>query len=169
MRLGLTAEFEYVAYRFLLRTKRIFAPWLVVVGLRCVADHQASRLDPLRGKMGIESNPLAAEPMPTLDTGSDLTKDHRADPETSVTPSVNEKLPIDDDDDHDEEEVSEELTPAERRVLKLKCSLFMTLVPGMSFSLQWLDKSCVASAAVMGIRKDLGMKGDQYSWTTSGT
>lgn len=60
-----------------------------------------------------------------------------------------------------------ELTDAERRTLKLKCGLFMALVPGCSYALQYLDKSCVASASVMGLRQDLHMVGNQYSWTTS--
>lgn len=61
----------------------------------------------------------------------------------------------------------EELTPHEKRILRLKCGTFMALLPGLSYSLQYLDKACVASASVMGIRKDLHMVGKQYSWTTS--
>lgn len=51
-------------------------------------------------------------------------------------------------------ESDDELTPAEKRTLKLKCSIFMYLLPGMSFALVYLDKVAVGSTSIMGIRKD---------------
>lgn len=60
-----------------------------------------------------------------------------------------------------------QLTPREKRILRWKCGLFMALLPGMSYSLQYLDKAVVASSSVMGLRKDLNMHGTMYSWTTS--
>lgn len=54
----------------------------------------------------------------------------------------------------------------DRKVLR---KLDFYLIPFISFlySLFYIDKASNGFAAVMGIRTDMNMKGDQYSWTTS--
>nr|QFR37149.1 MFS transporter [Cyberlindnera americana] len=53
---------------------------------------------------------------------------------------------------------------------KLRRKLDWTLLPifGFLYMVQFMDKTCISFAAIMGIRTDYNMVGQMYSWTTSG-
>ncbi|KAJ5973267.1 MFS allantoate transporter [Penicillium waksmanii] len=60
----------------------------------------------------------------------------------------------------------EALSPEEdKRILR---KLDMCLLPVMAFSylFQYLDKSALASTAIMGLREDLDLTGEEYSWSS---
>lgn len=53
---------------------------------------------------------------------------------------------------------------------KLRRKLDWTLLPifGFLYMVQFMDKTCINFAAIMGVQTDFNMKGQMYSWTTSG-
>ncbi|KAG5370255.1 putative transporter [Yarrowia sp. C11] len=59
------------------------------------------------------------------------------------------------------------LDPATDRRLLRKIDLFLCPVMMLVYSMQFVDKSTNATAAVMGLRKDLHMTGNDYSWTAT--
>lgn len=79
--------------------------------------------------------------------------------------SLLHSLPDDKVAERDDDDV--QLTPQEQWLLRCKCGAFMALLPAISFAIQFLDKAVVSNTSVMGIRKDLNMHGDMYSWTAS--
>ncbi|KAL2864338.1 major facilitator superfamily domain-containing protein [Aspergillus lucknowensis] len=68
---------------------------------------------------------------------------------------------------HGEENVFEAIDPAEER--KLVRKLDMVILPLMAFVyfFQYLDKSSINYAAVFGLRDDLSLKGQEFSWVVS--
>lgn len=61
----------------------------------------------------------------------------------------------------------ETLTPEDDRRILRRIDLF--LLPVMTISHFWcsLDKSTLAQSSLLGIRQDLGMVGQDYSWASS--
>ena len=60
-----------------------------------------------------------------------------------------------------------EVTPEEDRKLRWKIDYCMFPLMCILYAVQFMDKISTSSAAVMGLRTDLKMHGDQYSWVTS--
>ncbi|CAI4045457.1 hypothetical protein SUVZ_10G3340 [Saccharomyces uvarum] len=60
-----------------------------------------------------------------------------------------------------------EVTPEEDRKLRWKIDYCMFPLMCILYAVQFMDKISTGSAAVMGLRTDLKMHGDQYSWVTS--
>ncbi|GAB7356839.1 hypothetical protein MBLNU459_g7713t1 [Dothideomycetes sp. NU459] len=58
-------------------------------------------------------------------------------------------------------------TEEEARQVKRKIDLYLLPILCITFGLQYLDKVTVSYAAVYGMRKDLGLVGQEYSWVTS--
>lgn len=59
------------------------------------------------------------------------------------------------------------ITPEEDRKLVRKIDLYMFPLLCLLYSIQFMDKISNGSAAIMGLREDLKMHGDQYSWVGS--
>ncbi|SCU82851.1 LADA_0C08306g1_1 [Lachancea dasiensis] len=59
------------------------------------------------------------------------------------------------------------VTPEEDRRLVRKIDLYMFPLLCLLYAIQFMDKISNGSAAVMGLREDLHMHGDQYSWVGS--
>ena len=59
------------------------------------------------------------------------------------------------------------VTPEEDRKLCWKIDMCMFPLMCLIYAVQFMDKIATSSAAVMGLRKDLKMKGNQYSWVGS--
>lgn len=66
-----------------------------------------------------------------------------------------------------EESKSMKITPEEDRKLLWKIDLCMFPLMCLLYAVQFMDKITTSSAAVMGLREDLKMHGDQYSWVGS--
>lgn len=60
-----------------------------------------------------------------------------------------------------------EVTPEQDRKLCLKIDMCMFPLMCLIYAVQFMDKIATGSAAVMGLREDLHMKGKQYSWVGS--
>ncbi|CAI4044077.1 hypothetical protein SKDZ_10G3480 [Saccharomyces kudriavzevii ZP591] len=60
-----------------------------------------------------------------------------------------------------------EVTPQEDKKLRWKIDYCMFPLMCILYAVQFMDKISTSSAAVMGLRTDLKMHGDQYSWVTS--
>ncbi|KAM3163928.1 putative Allantoate permease [Lachancea thermotolerans] len=60
-----------------------------------------------------------------------------------------------------------EITPEEDRRLVRKIDLYMFPLLCLLYAIQFMDKISNGSAAIMGLREDLKMHGDQYSWVGS--
>ncbi|CCE82613.1 Piso0_002345 [Millerozyma farinosa CBS 7064] len=54
------------------------------------------------------------------------------------------------------------------RRLRIKADLFILPLICLIYAIQMMDKLTNSSASVMGLKKDLNMSGDMYSWTGSG-
>lgn len=52
----------------------------------------------------------------------------------------------------------------DRRLLR-KIDMYMMPIMMMIYAVQYMDKSTNSTASVMGLRDDLGMEGDDYSWS----
>ncbi|CCK72924.1 allantoate permease family MFS transporter KNAG_0M00710 [Huiozyma naganishii CBS 8797] len=59
------------------------------------------------------------------------------------------------------------VTPEEDRKLVWKLDLVMFPLICFIYAIQYMDKIATGSAAIMGLRQDLHMHGDQYSWVGS--
>ncbi|CAB4255199.1 similar to Saccharomyces cerevisiae YJR152W DAL5 Allantoate permease [Maudiozyma barnettii] len=59
------------------------------------------------------------------------------------------------------------VTPEEDRKLCWKIDMCMFPLMCLIYAVQFMDKIATSSAAVMGLREDLKMKGNQYSWVGS--
>ncbi|AOW07271.1 major facilitator superfamily domain-containing protein [Yarrowia lipolytica] len=83
---------------------------------------------------------------------------------TSPSTSLEKQL-----DEHHVAEVDDlvpyELDPETDRRLLRKTDLYLCPVMMFVYAVQFMDKSTNSTASVMGLREDLGMKGDMYSWT----
>ncbi|KAJ5887951.1 Major facilitator superfamily domain general substrate transporter [Penicillium taxi] len=60
-----------------------------------------------------------------------------------------------------------EYTEEEARRVKHKTDLYLLPILSLTYGLQYLDKVTTSYAAVYGMRTDLGLKGQEYSWITS--
>ncbi|GMM42478.1 allantoate permease [Hanseniaspora uvarum] len=60
-----------------------------------------------------------------------------------------------------------EFTPEEEKKLVRKLDLCLLPIMGLSYSLQFLDKTSIGSAAILGLRTDLKMVGKDYSTASS--
>lgn len=74
---------------------------------------------------------------------------------------------VDDAMDFAEQAKDIKVTPEEDRKLLWKIDLCMFPLMCLLYALQYMDKVTTSSAAVMGLRTDLKMEGDQYSWVGS--
>ena len=74
---------------------------------------------------------------------------------------------VDDAMDFAEEAKDIVVTPEEDRKLLWKIDLCMFPLMCLLYAVQFMDKVTTSSAAVMGLRTDLKMHGDQYSWVGS--
>ncbi|KAH8895497.1 MFS general substrate transporter [Thozetella sp. PMI_491] len=61
----------------------------------------------------------------------------------------------------------ETLSPQEYKRLVWRIDLRLMPILIVSYGLQYLDKTSLSYSAIMGIQKDLGLVGQQYSWTSS--
>lgn len=59
------------------------------------------------------------------------------------------------------------VTPKQDRKLVWKIDLCMFPLMCLIYAVQYMDKVATGSAAIMGLRDDLKMHGDQYSWVGS--
>ena len=59
------------------------------------------------------------------------------------------------------------LTKEEDRAVKRKLDMIVMPLFSFLYMIQFMDKTCISFAAVMGIQKDYHMVKDMYSWTTS--
>ncbi|CCK70061.1 allantoate permease family MFS transporter KNAG_0D03140 [Huiozyma naganishii CBS 8797] len=66
-----------------------------------------------------------------------------------------------------EEAKNLKITPEEDRKLVWKIDLCMFPLMCLIYAVQFMDKISTSSAAIMGLRTDLKMHGDQYSWVGS--
>ncbi|KAL6024077.1 Allantoate permease [Candidozyma auris] len=66
---------------------------------------------------------------------------------------------------HNDEKV--ELDPETDRKLLWKIDLYLLPLICLLYAVQFMDKMSNSYAAVMGLREDLDMHGDRYSWTGS--
>ncbi|CDO93774.1 unnamed protein product [Kluyveromyces dobzhanskii CBS 2104] len=60
-----------------------------------------------------------------------------------------------------------ELTPKEDSRVRRKLDLIVMPLFSFLYMIQFMDKTCISFAAVMGIQEDYNMAGTMYSWTTS--
>ncbi|KAK4868072.1 hypothetical protein LT330_007270 [Penicillium expansum] len=60
-----------------------------------------------------------------------------------------------------------EYTEEEEKAVRRKIDLHLLPILCLTFGLQYLDKVTTSYAAVYGMRKDLGLVGQEYSWATS--
>ncbi|SCV99685.1 LAFE_0B00254g1_1 [Lachancea fermentati] len=60
-----------------------------------------------------------------------------------------------------------ELTPEEDKRLVRKIDLNMFPLMSLVYAIQFMDKTTIGNAAIMGLLTDLEMTGDQYSWAGS--
>lgn len=60
-----------------------------------------------------------------------------------------------------------ELTPEENKKLVRKIDLCMFPLMSLIYAIQFMDKTTLGNAAIMGLLPDLKMTGDQYSWAGS--
>ncbi|RCK65775.1 Allantoate permease [Candida viswanathii] len=60
-----------------------------------------------------------------------------------------------------------ELDPKEARKLVRKIDLYLLPIMCLLYCFQFMDKLTTSYASVMGMRQDLNMVGDMYSWTSS--
>lgn len=74
---------------------------------------------------------------------------------------------VDDAMDYLEDAKEVVITPEEDRKLVWKIDLCMFPLMCLLYATQFMDKVATSSAAVMGLREDLKMHGDQYSWVGS--
>ncbi len=58
----------------------------------------------------------------------------------------------------------EEIDPVEEKKLVLKTDLILCPMMCLVYAIQFMDKTASSYAAIMGLRTDLGMKGNMYSW-----
>lgn len=59
------------------------------------------------------------------------------------------------------------LSPEEEKRLLRKIDLWLLPVMAMSYLFQLLDKTALASTAIMGLQTDLHLKGSEYSWASA--
>ncbi|EXJ81045.1 hypothetical protein A1O3_07333 [Capronia epimyces CBS 606.96] len=62
---------------------------------------------------------------------------------------------------------SEALSPAEDRRLLRRADMWLLPVLFVTYMFQYLDKSTMANAAILGLRSDLHLQGQDYSWASS--
>ncbi|CAM1507320.1 Fc.00g069610.m01.CDS01 [Cosmosporella sp. VM-42] len=60
-----------------------------------------------------------------------------------------------------------EFTPQEERRVRWKIDLYFLPILAISFGLQYLDKVTISYAAIYGMREELNLVGQQYSWANS--
>ncbi|KAH7196506.1 major facilitator superfamily domain-containing protein [Fusarium flagelliforme] len=58
-----------------------------------------------------------------------------------------------------------ETTPEQDRSLRWKLDLHLMPLLCFTYALQSIDKNTISYAAVFGLREDLGLKGNEFSWT----
>ncbi|WXC58416.1 hypothetical protein SNK03_004314 [Fusarium graminearum] len=63
-------------------------------------------------------------------------------------------------------EVLERLSPKEDKRIRRKLDRCLLPVMALSYAFQYLDKSALASTAILGLREDLKLIGDEYSWSS---
>ncbi|CEF76358.1 hypothetical protein FGSG_08099 [Fusarium graminearum PH-1] len=63
-------------------------------------------------------------------------------------------------------EVLERLSPEEDKRIRRKLDRCLLPVMALSYAFQYLDKSALASTAILGLREDLKLTGDEYSWAS---
>ncbi|KAJ6099660.1 hypothetical protein N7467_001195 [Penicillium canescens] len=63
--------------------------------------------------------------------------------------------------------IAEALDPAEEKKLIRKIDLHLMPILITAYGLQYLDKTSLAYSAILGVREDLNLVGQQYSWTSS--
>ena len=56
-------------------------------------------------------------------------------------------------------------TPEQDRSLRWKLDLRLMPLLCFTYALQSIDKNTISYAAVFGLREDLGLKGNEFSWT----
>ncbi|KAG7752878.1 hypothetical protein KL947_005393, partial [Ogataea haglerorum] len=61
----------------------------------------------------------------------------------------------------------DDATDAEYAALRRKTDLMILPLISLIYGVQYMDKSTTSFAAIMGLRADLHMAGQQYSWTTT--
>ncbi|KAJ1716340.1 pantothenate transporter [Aspergillus flavus] len=64
-------------------------------------------------------------------------------------------------------EIDVEFTDKEASVVRWKIDLIIVPMMTVSYILSFIDKGILSTAAVYGLRTDLNLKGQQYSWTSS--
>ncbi|KAH6869544.1 major facilitator superfamily domain-containing protein [Thelonectria olida] len=60
-----------------------------------------------------------------------------------------------------------DLTPEEDRKILRKIDLCLLPVMAIAYLFQFLDKTCLSYASILGIREELHLTGSQYSWASS--
>ncbi|KAJ5764585.1 MFS allantoate transporter [Penicillium manginii] len=60
----------------------------------------------------------------------------------------------------------EPLSPEEDKRILRKLDMCLLPVMALSYLFQYLDKSALASTAIMGLREDLNLTGEEYSWSS---
>ncbi|CAL5873036.1 uncharacterized protein PFLUO_LOCUS7305 [Penicillium psychrofluorescens] len=60
-----------------------------------------------------------------------------------------------------------ESTPELRRKVLLKLDLLLIPLMGICYMLQYMDKLALSQATLFNMRQDLGLRGDQYSWSSA--
>ncbi|KAF7592546.1 hypothetical protein BBP40_012770 [Aspergillus hancockii] len=64
-------------------------------------------------------------------------------------------------------EIAVEFTDKEASLVRWKIDLIIVPMMTISYILSFIDKGILSTAAVYGMRTDLNLKGQQYSWTSS--
>ncbi|RFU27511.1 hypothetical protein B7463_g8822, partial [Scytalidium lignicola] len=58
-------------------------------------------------------------------------------------------------------------TLEEQRKVLMKIDLLMIPLMGFCYMLQYMDKLAISQATLLGLRQDLSLQGDQYSWSSA--
>ncbi|CDR41419.1 CYFA0S07e01882g1_1 [Cyberlindnera fabianii] len=61
-----------------------------------------------------------------------------------------------------------EVSPEEDAKLRRKLDFLLLPIFGFLYMVQFMDKTCISFAAIMGIQTDFNMTGQMYPWTSSG-
>lgn len=67
-----------------------------------------------------------------------------------------------------EDESTPSLTPAEMKGLLHRIDLRLMPIMMAGWTLQFIDKVVLNYANIMGLQKDTGLKGDEFSWLATG-
>lgn len=65
------------------------------------------------------------------------------------------------------EDLHETTSPAQERALQLKIDLMILPYLAVCYAFFFIDKTTLSYAAIFGIKEDLNLKGNEYSWLSS--